>query len=334
MRHLLTCILCTVLHLYTSAQNYESHDVIVYTNDGIRLGATITAPNNPKAAILLITGSGIQNRDEEILGKKPFKTLAESLSTAGYAVMRVDDRGYSNPSDANDATIDTDLNDAQAAISKLDSIYPSLKKGLIGHSSGGSVAIRMGAQNAQLINFIITLAAPAWAGDSIIMSQSRAYATALTGTWEAEQLQRELITIAKSNTPTFMARPSIMLSLSNQLGKTAKLPQIKEQLEAQTDALLSPWYRSMLRYNPAKDIASITIPFLALNGSKDYQVLVENLETIKMLNSQAEIVKLENHNHLFQVAQSGLPQEYANLQGDISKITLSTIKNWLVKITK
>ena len=313
------------------ATDYENHEVTITTSDGTELGATLTLPQRPKAAILLVTGSGIQNRDEEIVGKTPFKTLAEALSGAGYAVLRVDDRGFRNPSDAEHATIDTDLDDARSAFIKMDSLMSGVKKGIIGHSSGGTVAIRLGASEPK-VDFIVTLAAPAWQGDSIIMSQARALATALTGRWDGEALQRELMTIAKSPTPTFMARPAMIAAMTSGMGEIAKMPQVRQQIEAQIDGILSPWYRSMLRFDPAESISAVKIPFLALNGSKDIQVLPQNLETIKQLNPQSETLLLDGHNHLFQHATTGLPQEYSTLEGDLSQETLDAIIAWLNKL--
>lgn len=316
-----------------AAGGYESREIVVTTSDGIELGATLTLPYEPKAAILLITGSGVQNRDEEIMGKKPFKTLAEGLTEAGFAVLRVDDRGYTNSADAEGITIETDLEDSRAALAVLDSLIPEVRKGLIGHSSGGTVAIRLGATDPRA-DFIITLAAPAWKGDSLLMAQSRALAMAMNGKWEQEALQRELVSIAASKAPTAMARPMLTAIMNRELGAVAMMPQVKVQIEAQIDGILSPWMRSMLQYDPAEDIKNIKLPFLAINGNRDLQVPVANLRTIKELNPSAETIEMEGHNHLFQKSQSGLPQEYATLDGDLSNETLSAIISWLVKITK
>lgn len=330
MKRLIFLIL-TAFAVHTYAIDFESREINVTTADGIQLGATLTLPETPKAAIVLATGSGIQNRDEELLGKKPFKTLAEALSNAGYAVLRVDDRGFANTSEAKNATIDTDMADTRAALATLDSILPKIRKGIIGHSCGGTTAIRLAATDCR-VDFIITLAAPAWVGDSIIMSQARALAVAVTGKWEAEALQRELMTIAKSPTPAFMARPMMIAAISAQMGEISQMPQVRQQIEAQVDGVLGPWMRSMLRFDPAESIAAVNIPFLALNGSKDMQVLPQNLETIKRLNPRANTLLMDGHNHLFQHATTGLPQEYATLEGDISNETLDAIITWLNKL--
>lgn len=310
------------------AFDFTESELIVTADDGVRMGATLTAPEYPKAAVVLATGSGTQNRDEEIFGKTPFKTIAEYLSSHGYAVLRTDDRGFANPDDARGATEATYCADVACAVALMDSIYPSLPTGIIGHSAGGTYAIRNGAHNP-LTDFIITLAAPAWSGDSLIMSQSRALAVQLTGRYDNESLQRRIISIAKSKVADFVALTMISNELNASVGEAAKMPEVQKQITRQASSLLSPWYRSMLRYDPAEDIKAVKVPFLALNGSKDIQVLPGNLTTIHELNPQADIRLMEGMNHLFQKCESGMIQEYATIPGDISEEALKTILDWL-----
>lgn len=310
---------------------FGERELTVVTNDGTAMGATLTAPTGdirPKATVVLATGSGTQNRDEELFGKKPFKTLAEYLSANGYAVLRVDDRGLDNPADAAKATIDTYASDVAAAVAVADSMFADTPTGIIGHSAGGAYAIINAVRNPQ-VDFIVTLAAPAWSGDSIIMSQSRALAVAMTGRYDNEGLQRRLMNIVKSNMPDFAARIALTQALNESLGDIAKLPRTGEQLNRQIEALLTPYYRTMVRYNPAADIAAVDTPWLALNGSKDTQVLPDNLDTIKQLNPKACTIMLDEHNHLFQPCTTGLVQEYAEIPGDFSPLTLENILNWL-----
>ncbi|MDE5934868.1 MAG: alpha/beta hydrolase, partial [Muribaculaceae bacterium] len=191
---------CLAIAVPAACRDFTEKDFTIMTVDGVEMGATIPAPSSPKAALLLATGSGTQNRDEEIFGKKPFKTIADFLSSNGYAVLRVDDRGISAPEKARTATMQTDIDDILSSFALLDSLYPSLPKGILGHSSGGTCAIHIGAgQNG--VDFIITLAAPAWRGDSISMSQNRAIAMAVTGRWDGEQLLRKILDIAHSTAP-------------------------------------------------------------------------------------------------------------------------------------
>lgn len=311
-----------------AADYAETELTVTAALDGLRMGATLTAPAAPKAAIVLATGSGIQNRDEEIHGKKPFRTIAEFLSANGYAVLRVDDRGFENSADAENATMETFVSDVFSAVALIDSLYPHIPTGIIGHSAGGSYAIRNAMRN-QAVDFIVTLAAPAWSGDSVVMSQSRALATVLSGRWDAEPTQRRLLEIAKSPLPDYTARTLLTTALSEAAGEVSQLPDVQQHIQDRIDMLLSPWYRSFLRYDPSGDIAAIRVPFLALNGSKDMQVLPENLITIKKLNPKAETQLMDGMNHLFQISATGLPQEYATLSGDICDTALRTILRWL-----
>lgn len=312
--------------------NFSESEVTVVNDAGnVSLAGTLTRPAEGvlKGAVVLATGSGQQNRDEEIMGHRPFRSIAERLSTAGYAVLRLDDRGIGGSTgDFASATTDDFVSDISAALHYVDSCCRGVPAGVIGHSEGGNVAIRAGVSDPKC-RFIVTLAAPAWRGDSLIMSQSRALAVAMTGRWDNEPLQRRILDLAMSDMPASLARPMIYMVLSEAAGDAAKIPEVQKQLNSQVDALLSPWYRNMLRYDPTADIAGVAVPWLALNGSKDVQVLPANLETISALNGKAVTRLLDGHNHLFQRAATGMPQEYATIVEDISEDTLDAIVEWL-----
>lgn len=306
---------------------------MVYNKDaGITLGGTLVVPQDrPKAALVMATGSGQQNRDEEILGHRPFKRIAEYLGERGYAVLRLDDRGIGASGGEFKGSTNADfVTDISAAVAYVDSLYKGcVPVGVLGHSEGGTTAIKIGAHNS-LCRFIITLAAPAWPGDSIVMSQTRAIAVGQTGRWDAEPIQRRILDYAKGNLSVAIAQSMIIQTLAEQVGpEAAKLPQVQEQFVAAANVMLSPWYREFMRYNPEKDIKAVNIPWLALNGSKDVQVVVENLATIRELNTNVTTVVLKDHNHLFQHCTSGLTDEYASLPEDISEETLTIISEWL-----
>ncbi|MDE6134834.1 MAG: alpha/beta hydrolase, partial [Muribaculaceae bacterium] len=202
--------------------------------------------------------------------------------------------------------------------------------GVLGHSEGGSVAIRLGAHNP-LCEFIITLAAPAWRGDSIIMSQARALAENASGNWSAENatLQRRLLDICLSPIPSALARPVFISTMTKEAGSAGTLPQVQASIAASADAMLSKWYREFLRYDPSDDISSVRVPWLALNGDRDQQVVPENLETIRHLNPGASVRLIPMHNHLFQKCTTGSPAEYARITESISGETLAAIVEWL-----
>lgn len=316
-----------------SASAFTAREVTVANHtDGVQLAGTLTLPDNkakPRAALVLATGSGAQDRDETVFSHKPFKVIAETLADRGYAVLRMDDRGVgASTGDRSTVTTASNVRDVEAGLAWLDSAFTGVPAGVLGHSEGGQIAMRIGAENPKC-RFIISLAGPAWRGDSIVMSQSRAIATAVTGRWDAEDRQRALLKTAASTMPDYVARPMMIAEISKELGEAASLPQVQEQISQQIDAMLSPWYREFLRYDPAADIRAVKVPWLALNGEKDLQVLPANLTTIKQLCPAATVVELPGHNHLFQHATTGLMNEYATLPESISEETLKAILDWL-----
>ncbi len=324
--------------IITSAANAcnftESEFTVANRDAGITLAGTLTVPANvaPKAAIVMATGSGKQNRDEEIYGHRLFKAIAEHLSANGYAVLRLDDRGAGDSQgDFSKSTTDDFVSDISSAVNHLDSCFPNLPVGVIGHSEGGIVAIKTANRNKKC-RFIVTLAAPAWAGDSLIMSQCRAMAVAMTGKWDQEQLQRQLLDIAKSNMPVYLAKSAMLVKLGEAMGVTSKVPGVMDKLSGEVDAMLTPWYRSMLRYDPADDITNVAVPWIALNGDRDMQVVPLSLKTISELNKNADTITVKGHNHLFQRCTTGLPQEYETINEDVSPETLDMITDRLDKL--
>ncbi len=315
-----------------AAHAFTEKEVVVHNaDDGVFLAGTLAMPDGtaPKAAIVLATGSGAQDRDETVAGHKPFRAIARYLSDRGYAVLRMDDRGMGGSTGRPDkVTTDTNVRDVEAGLAWLDSAFRSLPAGVIGHSEGGQIAVRIAAGNPKC-KFIVSLAAPAWKGDSLIMAQSRAISVGATGKWDGEARQRTLLALAASDKPDFIVAPIMSFEIAKAIGDAATLPQGKEYISKSVAAMLSPWYREFLRHDPAGDIRHVNVPWLALNGDKDVQVPVENLKTISGLNPKAVTLIMEGHNHLFQKAVTGMPQEYATLPEDISGETLEAIAGWL-----
>lgn len=327
---IITLILLTVFS--AKAQSFSAKELtIVNANDSTALNGTLTTPANgsAKAVLVLATGSGMQNRDEELSGQRPFKVIAEYLSSNGYAVLRVDDRGYGieNYNFTHNTTNDF-ASDIAACTDAMRAQFKSTPIGVLGHSEGGIIAIKNATSNSNC-NFIITLGAPAWSGDSIIMSQSRALAVGLTGKWDGEADQRKILDIVKSDLSDMQARMTLTFLLRQIYGEQAALPTVEKALAQQVNILVSPWYRQMVRYNPANDIRNVSKPWLALNGERDTQVLPSNLAAIKELNPKAETIELPAHNHLFQPCTTGLANEYQTLTQSPSTQTLETILNWL-----
>ncbi len=341
MKHLLLTLFLTFVSLIAFSQSdvlesagndsINSDNAIVYNNvDTARLVGTWLTPDSGKmkAVLVLATGSGLQDRDETLLNHKPFRAIAQRLSKEGYGVLRLDDRGVGKSTgDVANATTTNFTRDISSALVWLDSVAPGVKKGVLGHSEGGLIAINLASDPK--CDFIITLGAPAYPGDSIILTQARAVSVAMAGAYPGEDLQKELLSIAKSDIPYDEAKGKLMTILGEQVGPQINIPMVKKQLEMQVESVLSPWFREFLRIDPAPAIKKVTKPWLAINGEKDFQVLPENLSRIADLNYQAECVLLLGHNHLFLECNTGLPQEYSMLKGDISEETLTTIVNWL-----
>lgn len=313
----------------TSAFAHPSEHEVRVTNHsaGIVLAGTLTTPPSPKAICVLATGSGAQDRDETLLGHKPFKVLADSLADRGYAVLRMDDRGTgSSGGSFSGATVDDFVTDIAAGVGYVDSLFRDIQICVIGHSEGGGIAIRLGASDKR-VDMIVTLAAPAWRGDSVIMSQCREMAVRMLGHWDGEALQRQLLDIAMSDASESSVRMSLQYLLMTL--PEASIPQVREQLMASAAQMSTPYYRQMLRYDPIPDIEKVKCPWLALNGDRDVQVLCANLDTIATHAPQADTVTMVGHNHLFQHSTTGMPDEYASLHEDISIETLNTIISWL-----
>lgn len=332
MKRLLPLLLFFIV-ISAYASGYRSTDMHVWNGRaGIRLGATLVMPGggqNPHAAVVLVSGSGAQNRDEEILGHRPFKAIAEFLGARGYAVLRMDDRGTGESGgDAASSTVVDVMTDVGAAFAALDSLLGrDIPKGVIGHSEGGSVAVRCAADSA--CAFIVTLSAPAWKGDSIIMSQACAAAVAMGGNWPAEGLQRRLLNLVQMPLSAPVLEGALMVELGTALGEEANVGSVRRVLEAQARVMSSPAYRSLVCYNPAADIAAVRVPWLALYAGKDMQILPANAETVRGLNESATVLVLDGHNHLFLECGSGMVDEYAALAGDISVDTLDAIAAFL-----
>lgn len=311
-------------------------DVTIHNRKaGITLGGTLAVPdqNAPSALFVLVTGSGAQNRDEEIMGHRPFKVISDALVSAGYGVLRMDDRGVGESGgNFSDALLADFADDALAGVDFMRETYPSTKTGILGHSQGGEIAIMAAAK--EKVDFIVTLAAPAWKGDSLIMAQCRALAVASTGSWPNEKLQRNLLDIAMSDLPDFVAKPLLANEFFSVMGyELAKVSEVRDNIYRQVAPLLLPSYKELLRYDPTDDIVAVKVPWIALNGTLDLQVPVKNLDTISQLNPKATVVPVEGHNHLFQKAVTGLPDEYPTAgqtpSDETLKILLDEINNLL-----
>ena len=314
---------------------------------GIELAGTLTMPQQEGRypVAILITGSGPQNRDEELLGHKPFLVLADYLTRHGFAVLRYDDRGVGkSKGDFKTATSFDFANDAEAAfkyVKKLPEI-DSAKIGFIGHSEGGLVAPIIASRRID-VAFIVLMAGPGLTGEQILLLQS-----ALISKTEGadarsikanEKISKDMYMVLKKNKDNVKAAEKLRIMINAFNKKNAKDTSYhamsKEEINAQIESLTSPWFRCFLTLNPESYLSKVSCPVLAIGGSLDLQVPPkENLQAIEKAlifggNSSYVIEELPGLNHLFQTATTGSPSEYAKIEETISPAALELIGKWL-----
>lgn len=312
---------------------------------GVTLAGTLTLPKGPGpfAAVVLIAGSGPEDRDGAIANHKPFLVLSDYLTRRGIAVLRYDKRGVGQSSGSLEMATTLDLaGDAACAISFLKShkeIDPG-KIGLIGHSEGAMIAPSLAASLDDL-PWIVLLAAPATKGEDTLLNQSDLIARA-GGLNDAQVLaslnfDKQAYELVEKEQDAGKVTETLK-TLVKESGLDAALPPAA--LEAQLHMMTSPWFRFFLSYDPLPDLKKTRCPVLALYGEKDLQVPPKiNLPMIQKAfedggNSQAEIRQLPELNHLFQHAYSGSPTEYAAIDETFSPEALKMIGDWLLARTK
>jgi pimeloyl-ACP methyl ester carboxylesterase len=280
---------------------YVTEDVVFRNQaDGATLSGTLTWPvgydKNAKkkpVVLLLVSGSGQQNRDEELFEHKPFLVIADYLARLGIATLRYDDRatGKSVGGEVKNATTADFSRDAAAGIDFLRSNKAFSKVGILGHSEGGSIAFMLGAQKK--VDFIVSLAGPGVKGDTLLVAQANRI-------------------LSLSGQPAYMT---------------------VEKYRQQEAVQQVPWIRWFCDYDPSDDIRKTPCPVFALNGDRDSQVLSSlNLEAIRRLlpSSKRHLIKeYPSLNHLFQHCTTGLPTEYGQIEETISPEVLEDIARWI-----
>lgn len=328
-----------------------------FTNGDITLAGTLTLPQGegPFPAVVLLTGSGAQNRDEELLGFKPFRVIADHLTRRGVAVLRYDDRGVGGSSGAtSEGTTDDFAGDAMAAVallSKRSDVQPR-HVGLLGHSEGALVAA-LAASRSSNIAFIVMLAGTAAPGEQIIRGQAEAIARVQGATADdlaKLRLQQDLLFQAVRTGQGWEAviesaravgRDQIK-ALPEEQRKAIPDPDkaIDAAIQQQLLAAKSKWYGFFIDYDPAQALSKVTCPVLALFGSLDLQVLAEMnrraLETaLKKAGNRDVTVKVyDGANHLFVKAVTGSPTEYPTLEKTFVPGLLDEIGEWILTRTR
>lgn len=318
---------------------------------GVQLSGTLTLPADASEksvpAVVLISGSGPQDRDETILGHKPFWVIADHLSRQGIAVLRYDERGVGKSTgDFSQATSVELADDVQAAVAYLQS-HPhvdSKRIGLCGHSEGGLVGPMVAVRPNAGIAFVVMLAGPGVSGRKIIESQSKLILekSGVAGDEldRQQKIQQVFLDLAEQD-------PALTREQFMEQGQAAIAELLTEQ-ESEGDTaeamvglaagqLLSPWMRYFLTYEPKTRLQQLQCPVLVLNGEKDVQVDPDlNLPAIRSAleaagNEDVTIRELPDLNHLFQHAETGLIQEYELIEETFDLATLELLASWILE---
>ncbi len=331
---------------------YVSENVkFLNEESGDTLAGTLTLPNEKSifTAVILVSGSGPQNRDEELLGHKPFLVLADYLTRNGIAVLRYDDRGIGESTgDFRSATSEDFAQDALAAVKYLKSRIEINKIGIAGHSEGGLIA-PMAVVQSDDVGFIVLMAGPGIRGDSILMLQTELIMKANGDSDEV--IQRDLqvyrsiyneILSEKSDEEIEQSFKSILTEAFDLLSEKEKQEAGDREMfvEGQMKTLLSTWFSYFIKYDPYPTLKEVKCPVLAINGEKDLQVPPkENLSAIEKAlkeggNKKYKIVEIPELNHLFQKSKTGSPIEYGNIEETFSEDAMKVIADWILEVTK
>jgi len=320
---------------------------------GIKLAGTLTMPKTggPFSAVVLISGSGPQDRDEALLGHRPFLVLADYLTRRGIAVLRYDDRGVGKSTGefakATSADFATDVL-AGVEYLKTRKEIDSQQIGLIGHSEGGLIAPVVATQSPA-VAFIVLMAGPGISGEKILYLQGalivRANGTAETAIAKNLALQKKMFAVIKAEKDNAQAEKQLQpiwtqafATFTDEEKKALDftIADPDSLFQAQIKQLLSPWFRYFLFHEPQRALQKVKCPVLAINGEKDLQVPPkENLAAIaKALktggNKKFITKELPSLNHLFQTAATGAPAEYNKIEETISPNALQVMGDWIL----
>lgn len=303
---------------------YTSEEV-TFANGDVTLNGTLVLPegyNRSTPALVMVTGSGQQNRDEEIFDHKPFAVISDALARAGIATLRYDDRGYgTKTANLANSTTEDFKNDAAAGIALLRERFD--KVGVIGHSEGGTIALMLAAE--QKADFIVSLAGMVISGAETLLWQNRISLA------QAGIPQESIDTYCKILGEAFEARIN---------GGSAPNPErndlpdaLKQNYLAVLAQLQTPYMSHFISLDMRKILYKVGCPVLALNGTKDIQVEAEsNLNALAdgmTANNIRKIEKVEGVNHLFQHCTTGAVTEYREIEETIAPEVLETVTKWI-----
>ena len=329
---------------------------VAFMNDTavVKFAGTLTLPRSerPVPAVLLVSGSGPQDRNETLMGHRPFLVLADHLTRHGIGVLRVDDRGVGGSTGSVfESTMEDFASDALAGVKFLqgrEEIDPG-RIGIVGHSEGTIVA-PLAAATSQDVAFIVLVAASGVVGEELLYLQSAAMMRAMgMGKDPIEQdraLQERLFAVVKAEKNNDTAAEKLLeIQQEHFSGLTDQEKQARghpgeEAIKAQSKMLLTPWFRHFLTFDPAPRLRQVKCPVLVVTGERDLQVPpAENMsaigEALKAAgNKDYKLVELPGLNHLLQTSQTGLPAEYSKINETIAPVALETIGVWIEEHTQ
>jgi uncharacterized protein len=297
---------------------------VSFTNAQYTFNGTLTLPENYSKntpVVLMVTGSGQQDRDEELFSHKPFAVIADALARQGIASLRYDDRGWGDKSvNFADFTTDDFRQDAAAAIPLLRKRFN--KVGILGHSEGGTIAMMLAAEGKA--DFIVSLAGMAISGKETLIMQNRQAMTAIG--LPKETVDSYCNSISKALDEIASGKKANEINI-NDVPQALKPITIKALQQADT-----PYIRHFLTVDVGKLLPEIKCPVLALNGTKDTQVDCDaNTTRIEkgLANCKHSVKKIDGVNHLFQHCNTGIVTEYQQIEETISPEVLQEVAKWI-----
>ncbi len=313
------------------------------TRGDVTLAGTLTIPEGkgPFPAVILVSGSGPQNRDEEIFEHRPFAVWADYLSRNGIMVLRYDDRGVGESSGNHAEATSTILaGDAEAWVGCLKKRPDVQSVGIMGHSEGGIIAPMVAARNPD-VAFIVMLAGTGVSGAEVLIEQNRALARASGASAEqCDQIAaaaREVFEALAAGAEPQAVRGKMLELVKAQTGN-AEADATMEQAVAQAAAgLEQPWFREFIRHDPAADLRKVKVPVLALFGEKDVQVVPsQNEEPVRAAlkaagNTRVTVKVIPGANHLFQQCETGGVDEYEKIETTIDPAVLELVGGWILE---
>ncbi len=314
------------------------------TESGFKLAGTLTIPEQDKKcpAVAMITGSGAQDRDESIFEHKMFWVVADYFARNGIAVLRVDDRGIGgSEGKITESTSEDFAGDALAGVAFLKNRkeFNPNQIGLIGHSEGGLIA-PIAANRSEDVAFFIMMAGPGMIGEEILYEQNdlslKAAGMPDYAINQNRMVQKRLFEILKNESDSIQRIEKLRNFLSQGFYPGMD-DQMKKAVDDKIVGINNNWFHYFLTYDPQPTLANVKCPVLAINGVKDVQVPVSNLDAIKKAlteggNTNVKTIAFDNLNHLFQNCNTGAAAEYSQIEETIDPKVLETMKDWILKI--